>query len=81
MGWVILNRQALAIALTLALVLLAPAGMLVNMSIAKADTAQYMVLASFDFLSADEIKNFQNITLAAQPWNTTLTSYQVLDGD
>lgn len=52
-----------------------------NMSIARADTAQYMVLASFDFLSADEIKNFQNITLAAQPWNTTLTSYQVLDGD
>lgn len=46
----------------------------------NATTPQYVTLASFDFLSADELKNFENITLAATAWNTTLTSYSVSNG-
>jgi len=53
---------------------------------AHAITVQYQTLASFDFLSADEISNFINTTLTGETWNswnTTLygqVSYTVADG-
>lgn len=67
------------------LYLVAPAIILALMLVAplasNATTVQYQVLASFDFLSSDEVSNFQNVTLAATTWNTTLTSYTVSSGD
>ncbi|MCD6300898.1 MAG: hypothetical protein J7L82_02385 [Staphylothermus sp.] len=65
------------LAISLALILLSPIAIIP--ATAQVST-QYMVLASFDFLSADELAKFSNITLAGQVWNTTLTSYQVTNG-
>ena len=48
--------------------------------VASAATTTYQTLASFDFLSSDEVSNFENMTLAGGVWNTTLTSYTVSGG-
>lgn len=45
-----------------------------------AAVVQYKVLASYDFLNADEVASFENMTLAADNWNTTLTSYSISNG-
>ncbi len=45
-----------------------------------AAVVQYKVLASYDFLNADEVSSFDNMTLAADNWNTTLTSYSISNG-
>ncbi len=43
----------------------------------NAVTTQYIALASFDFLSSEELSGWANQTLAGALWNTTLTSYSV----
>ncbi len=63
-------------AVSLALILVSPLAIMNT----NATTPQYVALASFDFLSADEVAKFSNITLAGQAWNTTLTSYSVSNG-
>ena len=72
-----MNRsQALVLAISLALILLSPIAIITYGQV----NTQYMVLASFDFLDSGEISNFENITLDASAWNTTLTTYTVSNG-
>ena len=47
---------------------------------AKAIMVQYTTLASFDFLSADELSNFGNLTWAGGSFNASLVDLSVSDG-
>ncbi len=47
---------------------------------ASAAVVQYRVLASYDFLNADEVSGFENLTLAGNAWNSSLTSYTITNG-